>query len=234
MRIGDVRDVRDAADVTEAYHRLWEGKIPVDEATHLRVLAETVVALEAGEVPHVVTGGIGLATWGRPRWTHDVDVFIRPEDAPRALKALAGAGFVTQETYLDGLHKAIKDGVLIDVVVRSPGGIYLDDEMLARAGVEEFAGQPIRVITPEDLVVIKALLHNEERPRHWHDALGIISTRELDWDYLVRRARQHGARRVLSLLLYAQSSDLVVPDAAIKALFHAIFGPFPLAYPDRP
>lgn len=229
MRTGDIPD---AARITEAYHKLWEGQVPVDEATHLQVLAETIIALETSEVAHVVMGGIGLATWGRPRWTHDIDLFVRPEDAPRALKALAEAGFLTQEAYLDGLHKAIKDGILVDVVVRSPRGIYLDDEMLARAGVEEFAGQRVRVIPPEDLVVIKALLHNEERPRHWHDALGIISTRELDWDYLVRRGRQHGARRVLSFLLYAQSNDLVVSDAAIKALFHAIFGSSPSAHPD--
>jgi hypothetical protein len=36
---------------------------------------------------------------------------------------------------------------------------------------------------------MKALAHLEEAPRYWHDALGIIAASELDWDYLVRRAR---------------------------------------------
>ena len=60
------------------------------------------------------------------------------------------------------------------------------------------------------------------RPRHWHDALGIIASCELDWDYLLERG-QHGARRVLSLLVYAQSDDLVVPDRAIRELASSLY-----------
>jgi hypothetical protein len=44
---------------------------------------------------------------------------------------------------------------------------------------------------------------------------------ELDWDYLLKRARR-GPRRVLGLLLYAQSLDLLVPDKAIKSLIHML------------
>jgi hypothetical protein len=45
----------------------------------------------------------------------------------------------------------------------------------------------------------------------------------MDWDYLLHRAKQHGARRVLSVLLYAQSNDLTVPNATIRDLFDAIY-----------
>jgi hypothetical protein len=38
----------------------------------------------------------------------------------------------------------------------------------------------------------------------------------------VRRARQAGPRRVLSLLLYAESNDLAVPAEAIESLFAAV------------
>jgi hypothetical protein len=58
-------------------------------------------------------------------------------------------------------------------------------------------------------------------PRHWHDALSLIAVADLDWDYLVRRARK-GARRILSLLLYAQSNDLVVPPAVVRELFEQV------------
>ena len=73
------------------------------------------------------------------------------------------------------------------------------------------------------MLVIKAVVNDEHIPRHWYDALGLISFCPLDWDYLVRRAKQFGARRVLSLLLYAQSNDLVVPAGPIRELFHAIY-----------
>jgi hypothetical protein len=67
------------------------------------------------------------------------------------------------------------------------------------------------------------VIHDEQTPRHWGDALGVIADSELDWDYLARRARK-GARRVLALLLYAQSNDLVVTDETVRALFDSLYG----------
>jgi hypothetical protein len=69
---------------------------------------------------------------------------------------------------------------------------------------------------------MKAIAHDQDTPRYWHDALGIIAHTELDWDYLLQRARI-GPRRVLSLLLHAQSDDLIVPDRAVRQLFEAIY-----------
>lgn len=64
----------------------------------------------------------------------------------------------------------------------------------------------------------KALVHTEDSPRHWHDALALLTRSDLGWLYLIRRAR-HGPKRVLSLLLYAQSVDLPVPDGALDELW---------------
>ena len=183
----------------------------------MRVAGEAIAALEQREIPYAFIGGIASALHGRPRWTHDVDLFVRPEDAGRALEALAEVGFATQRTDDFWLFKGIKEGVLVDVIFRSTGDIYLDDEMLARSSVEEFKGLRLRVVAPEDLVVIKAVVHDEKTPRHWFDALGIIARTELDWAYLLRRAR-HARYRVTSLLLYAQSNDLPVAPEAVRAL----------------
>ena len=96
--------------------------------------------------------------------------------------------------------------------------------MLARAVTRTFKGLDVRFISPEDLVVMKALATKEDTAHYWHDALAVIASNDLDWDYVLHRAR-HGARRVLSLLLYAQSVDLLVPDRAIRALFDRIYDP---------
>jgi hypothetical protein len=95
--------------------------------------------------------------------------------------------------------------------------------MLAHARVVDVRGCAARIIAPEDLLIIKALTAAEHMPHHWHDALGVITGSDLDWDYLEWRARRHGARRVLSLLLYAQSNDLGVPVKPVRALFDSIF-----------
>jgi hypothetical protein len=189
----------------------------------LRVLSHASAALEAGIIEYVLMGGVGSAAVGRPRWTHDIDFFVRPEDARPALDVLEAAGFTTEETYPDWLFKAFSDDVLVDIIFKSAGGIYLDDEMLSRSSYGEFKGQKVRLIASEDLLVIKAVVNDEHIPRHWYDALGLISFCPLDWEYLVRRAKQFGARRVLSLLLYAQSNDLVVPIGPIRELFDAIY-----------
>ena len=194
-----------------------------DDAVFSAILAETVAALESHEVPYVFMGGIGSAAHGRPRWTHDIDVFVRPEDAGRALEALAEAGFRTETTFPDWLYKAFKHDVMVDVIFQSVGNILLDEEMLARADDQHFMDQRLLVMAPEDLLVIKAIVHDEHMPRHWHDGLGLIGGCSMDWDYVLKRAKRVGARRTLSLLVYAQSNDLIVPNRVISELYEAIY-----------
>jgi len=198
-----------------------------DEAGFLAALDEAVAALDDAGVPYLFMGGIASACQGRPRFTHDIDLFVRPQEARRALEVLAEQGFETEETYAEWLYKGFKYGQMVDLIFRSTGDIYLDDEMLERAPTQPFMGRDVRLVPAEDLIVIKAIVHNEHMPRHWHDALALIATAELDWDYLVRRARK-GVRRVLALLLYAQSNDLVVPWAPVRELFALIDDPHPM------
>lgn len=195
----------------------------VDEEVFLGVLRDAVGALEDKDIPYVLMGGISSATFGRPRGTNDIDLFVEPERARLTLEALAASGFTTEETDPRWLYKGWKDDILVDVIFRSTGDIYLDEEMLAHARVVEVKGCAARIIAPEDLLIIKALTADEHMPHHWHDALGVITGSDLDWDYLVSRARRHGARRVLSLLLYAQSNDLGVPVKPVRALYEAVF-----------
>lgn len=200
---------------------LWEGQVEVDDATFFAVLEETAAMLARSGIPHVFMGGLASAALGRPRWTHDIDVFVRPADARATLEALATAGFRTQETDPGWLFKALKDRVLVDVIFVSSGGVFLDDEMARRARHAEVEGCRLPVIPAEDLVVIKALVHKEHSPRHWFDALALLRRDGLDWAYLVRRARQHGPLRVLSLLFYARSNDQIIPNHVVEDVLAA-------------
>ena len=201
----------------ERHDRQWE----TGEDELVEALTRTVKAVDAEQLDYVLMGGIASSVLGRPRWTHDIDVFVRPEDAGSALDTLAAAGFRTQETNPRWLYKALKDRVLVDVIFVSSGGVFLDEEMVGRARHAEVEGYPVSVIPAEDLVVIKALVHKEHSPRHWFDALALLRRDDLDWAYLVRRARQHGPLRVLSLLYYARSNDQVVPDHVIEDVLEA-------------
>ena len=197
-------------------------RVDVGEEVFLKVLGEACTALEKAGVEHAVMGGVASATFGRPRWTLDVDPFVRPQDAERALLALERAGFERKPSPHNWLLKATKDQVLVDVIFVAKGGIYLDDRMLERARPFEFKGLQLKMVPPEDLVVMKAIASDQDTPRYWHDALGIIAATDLDWDYLLSRARS-GPRRVLSLLVHAQADDLIVPDRVIRELYQGIF-----------
>jgi predicted nucleotidyltransferase len=191
-----------------------------------RVLADTVEALEESRIPYMFIGGIASGGLGRPRSTRDIDIFVKPEDADAALTALGRHGFVTEKTDVHWLYKGFKEEILVDVIFKSKGEIYLDAEMAQRMVTAEYHGKRLRSVGPEDLVIIKALAHSELTPGHWHDALALLSRSSLDWSYLVHRARR-APRRILSLLLYAQSSDIGVPKTAIDELYCMVFGELP-------
>jgi hypothetical protein len=108
----------------------------------------------------------------------------------------------------------------VDVIFVSKGGILFDEEMQGRVRTIEIAGRSVRMLPPEDILVIKALASAEHAPRHWYDALGILAAADLDWRYLARRARPH-LHRVLSLLLFGVSEGVRVPARPLSELLDA-------------
>ena len=193
----------------------------VPHEVYLRVLDEALGAARDSGVPFALIGGIASTALGRQRYGQDVDFFVEPGDARTLLEELAKADFATQETNPKWLFKAVKDGVLVDVIFDAWGGIRFDGDRQARVREVEFEGRLVPVVGPEDLLIMKANLFEEHKPRHWFDALAVIKP-DLDWPYLVRRSRPL-ARQVLSLLIFGQQRGLPVPDAVIKDLFNGIY-----------
>ena len=196
----------------------------IPAATLFRVLDESTRVIDALKVPYALIGSVASAALARPEWWpdgEDIDVFVRPDDARTVLKALDEAGFATEEVEPDWLYKALKEDVLVDVIFESVGGISLDEEMASRIRVERFKGRQLKILAPEDLVVMKAMGNRPETPGYWHEALDVLAGQEIDWSYLALRARRHGVDRVLSLLLYARSLEMKVPDDILVELFEA-------------
>jgi Uncharacterised nucleotidyltransferase len=192
------------------------------EAEILDVLDRSLEVLSSSGHPYLMIGEIGSAVWGRDRGTKDVDVFVRPESVAEILAGFEHAGFHTEVRFEHWLYKAILHEVEVDVIFRASRDILLDDEMLSRSTVAGFRGRAVPVAPPEDLVVMKAVAAGEDTARYWYDAIGILSRSPIDWAYLVERACQHGARRILSLLLFATSIDLVIPNEPVHALLRAL------------
>lgn len=193
-----------------------------DQTKQSSVILSSIQALEEANVPYALIGGVAGKELGRPRITHDIDVFVRPEDAERALKALEISGFSTEKRDLTWLYKAWKEDTLVDIIFKSSGDIYFDDEVRSHVRRVPYQDRYINSISPEDFVVIKAAVHQEHIPHHWHDALAVLTEGNIDWGYLLKRAR-FSPRRVLSLLIYAQSNDIAVPFEAIQGLYKKLY-----------
>jgi predicted nucleotidyltransferase len=223
---GRARPIRAARYTILAIAKSDIVKVKEDEAatdaSFNTVLREAVATVERAGFRFLVLGGLASSLVGRPRWTHDIDFLVRADDALGVLSAFRAAGFRTEETDPVWIYKAFRHDIMVDIIFMITGGIYLDQQMEERAIQREYDGLQVRIPSPEDQVVIKAIVHREETSRHWFDALAILGRADLEWDYLLYRARL-GARRVLALLVYAQSTDILVPTWVIRRLYDEVY-----------
>jgi hypothetical protein len=191
------------------------------------VLRSSTTALGGAGIPHLVFGSIATRALGRPReisTDEDIDLFVRPPDVPAALEALDEAGFVTVEEDPTWIHKARRAGVTVDVIFKAAGRVYMDDEMFERGITTTVLGVDVRLVPAEDLALMKALIHDEDRAFDWFDALALLDRDGFDWEYLVQRAEAYGAHRALSLMLFAQTEGVSIPRDAIRRLRAIIQG----------
>ena len=113
-----------------------------------RILFAATEALEEQKIPYAMIGGIAAIGLGRPRSTHDIDFFIRPEDAEVTLEALKRHGFDTERTDDRWLYKGFKEQMMVDIIFKSSGDIYFDSEMQERAKPVMIASWQLLRTTP--------------------------------------------------------------------------------------
>jgi predicted nucleotidyltransferase len=147
-------------------------------------------ALNDAEVPWALGGGLACWARGGPETEHDVDFLVRPEDAERAQRALARAGFRAETPPEGWLLKAFDDGVMVDLIF-SPQGGAVNDDMLEQAEVLEVHAMRMRVARLEDVLVQKVLALSEQSP-DFSSVLELArSLREqVDWNEVRARTRE--------------------------------------------
>ena len=133
----------------------------------------------------VIIGGIAVSLLGTPRFTADIDaVFIlKTDDLPRLLQAAAKQGI--EPRIADPIPFAHKNRVLLLRHLASGTDIDLalgilpfEIEMVERSNVFEFGSIQLRLPTPEDLIILKAVAH---RPKDMGDIQAIAENyTELD------------------------------------------------------
>ncbi|HWH04985.1 MAG TPA: hypothetical protein VNT23_00950 [Gaiellaceae bacterium] len=158
-------------------------------------------ALRDAEVPHLLGGGLAAWARGGPPTEHDVDFFVRPEDAERALEALVEAGMTPERPPEGWLLKAWRGDVLIDLIFHPAGG-PIGDEHFVRAERIEVMAQPLDVASLDDVVSTKLLSITEQSP----DFASVLelarSLREqIDWEVVRERTASSPFARAFFTLI---------------------------------
>jgi hypothetical protein len=144
-------------------------------------------ALREAEVPFVLGGGVAVWARGGPETEHDLDFFVKPDDAERALQVLAGEGLRPEKPPEGWLYKAWDGDVLVDLIF-DPSGVTIDDEFIENAPLTEVHAVRMRVLRPEDVLVTK-LLAMREHSVDYEPVLEIARAvrEQIDWDEVRRR-----------------------------------------------
>jgi predicted nucleotidyltransferase len=186
---------------------------PDAEAELRAALRDSYRAFETAGVDALVVGGVALSYHldGEPEVDHDIDLFISEDDVERAMEALEPEGFDVTDTHPTWLFKGRRNGAMVDVLYRLGRVLKLDEEMMERAVDVPLDGTSMKFIGREDLAVGQAGAAKPEVPTHWFEAIELLRSGEVDWDYLSRRASVAPDLR-LALLHYAQHAKIDVPD----------------------
>ena len=99
-----------------------------DQKSINRTLMMTIQLIEEAQIPYAIMGGIAVKELGRPRVTHDIGLFVRPDDASEILSILGKSDFQTEKRDPVWPFKAWREDVLVDIIFKSSGDIYFDEE----------------------------------------------------------------------------------------------------------
>ncbi|MEW6285339.1 MAG: nucleotidyl transferase AbiEii/AbiGii toxin family protein [Chloroflexota bacterium] len=121
----------------------------------------------------VVIGGIAVGFLGKPRFTADVDAMflLSTRDIPKFLDLARREDIVPRHSDAEEfarksrvlLLKHVPSGIEIDI---SLGVLPFEEEMVERGSAKSVANLTIRLPTPEDLIIMKAVAH---RPKDLED-----------------------------------------------------------------
>jgi Nucleotidyl transferase of unknown function (DUF2204) len=161
-------------------------------------LAAVQRLLERFDNQGVIIGGVAASLLGNPRFTADVDLIILLSviRLPQLLEVAAELGLVPRIADAEQFARRNRvvllrhgeSGISVDV---SLGMLPFEEEVVARSVAHRVGDIELRLPTPEDLIVLKAVAH---RSKDLLDIVGISNSHpDLDRARIERWVREFGA-----------------------------------------
>jgi hypothetical protein len=170
----------------------------------LRALQDLCARLDDAGVAYMLTGSLAMSYYARPRMTRDIDIVVAldAEVASALVGALGGDYHVDAELLAEGVGLRRPCNVIhlptvvkIDLIPRKDTE-YREIEFQRRRKVD-FAGVPLWIVSPEDLVISKLEWGRESRSElQMRDVRHLLET-PLDRAYLNEWAGRLGLAALL-------------------------------------
>lgn len=178
------------------------------------LLMEVVGILGDLKIPYLITGGMAVLVWGRPRFTADIDIVVelKMSDIDKlitALRSLSKAGYIDKNMMIEALNNYGEfnfidgnTGIKIDFWILKENSFDLS--RLKRRVKKKVFNNEVYFSSPEDLILSKLEWFLEsESSRHTEDIESIfkISGENLDLEYLKKWARKMKTWEILQKYL---------------------------------
>jgi hypothetical protein len=179
-------------------------------------MKRAAAALRDAEVPFMLGGGLAAWARGGPRTDHDVDFFVREDEAEQALDALRAADMRTERPPEEWLLKAYDGDVLVDLIFRPSGG-PIDEAFFERASELEVAGHSLLVASTDDVFTTKLLALTEQEPDFGQVLQLARALREqIDWEFV--RTRSEGSPFARAFFTLAEELGIVEPQSRVPEI----------------
>lgn len=177
------------------------------------LLVQIVGVLDQLRIPYLITGGIAVLVWGRPRFTADIDIVVELkekdiEGLEKNLQKLSSEGYI-DKTLMQKALKTRSEFNFIDGVTGIKVDFWIlhddpfDRSRLGRRVAKEIHNKKIYFTSPEDLILIKLKWYKESQStRQLEDVESIlkISGERLNIKYLMEWAEKLGVSDMLNKL----------------------------------
>ena len=175
------------------------------------LLVKIAKILDNLKIPYVITGGMAVSVWGRPRSTADIDIVVELMQKD--------IGVLAQELLKVDKDVYVSEGAIKEALERKSEFNFVDpntqlkvdfwivkDEFnkneIKRAISRDFEGYKINFVSPEDLILSKLLWYQiSESTRQLEDIESVLTISKVDMKYIKQWATKHQTMDVLNNLL---------------------------------
>ena len=171
------------------------------------LLVKIIKILNFLKIPYLVTGGVAVYVWGRPRFTADIDLVVELEkdDVSKLVQSLAKEGYIDEGVVKEALAYRSEfnfidqeEGIKVDFWILKKD--EFDRSKFKRRVAKRVLNQNIYFISAEDLILVKLLWFEKSRSfRHLEDVQSILEMlrKRVDMGYLNKWAKKQNTLEVL-------------------------------------